>query len=35
MEERLRAANNEIVRIRMRARRHATEKIDLKRVKAL
>ena len=35
MEERLRAANNEISRLRMRSRRHAAEKIDFKRIKSL
>lgn len=35
MEGRLRVANNEIARLRMRARSHATEKTDFKRIKAL
>lgn len=35
MEGMLRATNNEIARISMRARRHAAKKIDFKRVKAL
>ncbi len=35
MEERLRVANNEIARLILRERRHATEKTNFKRVKAL
>jgi len=35
MEERLRETNNEIARLRVRARRHATKKIYFKRIKAL
>ena len=35
MEERLGAANNEIARLRMRARRNVAEKTDFKRIKAL
>lgn len=35
MEERLRDANNEIARLRVRARRHATERTYFKRIKVL
>jgi len=35
MEERLRAANKEISRLRMRERRHVSEKIYFKRTNAL
>ena len=35
MEERLKAANNEIARLRVRARGHVAERTDFKRMKAL
>jgi len=35
MEERLKAANNEIARLRVRARGHATKRIYFRRMKAL
>ena len=35
MEERLKAANNEIAKLRVRAREHVVEKINFKRMKAL